>query len=329
MALRLEEILGALPPDWPTLSIGELAAHPRPANRRFGARLDTSVVLRAVAITLVVATHAGLAEIKGGAHLLLAVAGFNFARFQLAAAGGRSVRLGRSIAAVALPSVAWIAALVLTTDGDHGWTNLALVHNHTGPAHHDERWHYWFVEVLVQLLVVLAIVFAIPAVRRLEDRHRFGFPFLLATAGVVAVRLDTLGLAGIADRLYRPQTLFWLFALGWAAARARTAAQRWAVTALALVALWGFFDSTSREAIVATGVMLLTWCPSLTVPRWLATPLSTVAGASLFVYLTHWEIYPWVGEHATPVVAVMASLAVGIAVARVEMVPWTRTMIRT
>ena len=39
----------------------------------------------AVAILLVVVSHADLAQLQGGAHVLLAVAGYNLARFQLGA----------------------------------------------------------------------------------------------------------------------------------------------------------------------------------------------------------------------------------------------------
>ena len=56
----------------------------RPDGRRIRlAALDTSVALRAVAILLIVGSHAGVFELWGGAHILLAVAGFNFGRFCL------------------------------------------------------------------------------------------------------------------------------------------------------------------------------------------------------------------------------------------------------
>ena len=43
--------------------------------------MDTTIVLRAVAIVLIVLEHADVIKILGGAHILLAVAGFNFGRF--------------------------------------------------------------------------------------------------------------------------------------------------------------------------------------------------------------------------------------------------------
>ncbi len=96
LATRLGRRLGDLPHGWHTRTIRELAAddasRPRAATTRThrwpwhgrGVRTDSTVVLRALAILAIVATHANLVTIMGGAHLLLAVAGFNFARFQLA-----------------------------------------------------------------------------------------------------------------------------------------------------------------------------------------------------------------------------------------------------
>ncbi len=82
MSVRLERALGRLPADWQRLPLRELEAMPKPARRWWpwwGATLETSVALRAVAILLIVGSHAGLFELWGGAHLLLGIAGYNFA----------------------------------------------------------------------------------------------------------------------------------------------------------------------------------------------------------------------------------------------------------
>jgi hypothetical protein len=52
--------------------------------------------------------------------------------------------------------------------------------------------------------------------------------------------------------------------------------------------------------------------PSLRLPRRLVGPVTTLASASLFIYLTHWLVYPrW--QDTVPVLATVLSLAVGIA----------------
>jgi hypothetical protein len=59
------------------------------------------------------------------------------------------------------------------------------------------------------------------------------------------------------------------------------------------------------------GVALLAWLPSVRVPRVLGRALTALAGASLFVYLTHWQVYPHL-EVDHPLLATLASFAVGI-----------------
>jgi hypothetical protein len=48
------------------------------------------------------------------------------------------------------------------------------------------------------------------------------------------------------------------------------------------------------------------------VPAFLAGALGTVASASMFVYLTHWAVYPPI-EEVSPPLAIAASFAVGLA----------------
>lgn len=143
--------------------------HLQPRRRAFPA-LETAVVRRALAIILVVAAHIGLFSILGGAHLLLIFAGRSFARFALADVGaGTSRRILRSATRFAVPAMLWLALPVPFT-GDVGVANVLLVNNYlqTSPA-----WGYWFIEVLVQMLLVLAI----PAVQRLERRHGLPSPW--------------------------------------------------------------------------------------------------------------------------------------------------------
>ena len=62
--------------------------------------------------------------------------------------------------------------------GGYGLPTLALVNGYLGPASHREgRWHYWFIEVVVQVLLLTTLLLAIGPVRRLERRFAYGFPW--------------------------------------------------------------------------------------------------------------------------------------------------------
>ena len=245
-SLRLEDALGALPPDWhvtPVAALQQLADQHASARRRetrargrrgttAGAALDallralrpapveTGIVLRAVAIVLIVATHAHLTATPGMAHVLMAVAGFNFARFQLS--GERRERARRHLVALArvvVPTVAAVAVGLVVTD-HYALYNLLLLNAVLGPPTWSPTWHFWFVEMLVYILVGVTALLATPWGDRAARRWPLGLPAALLGLGLLT-RFDLID-AG----LVHPQPVLWLFALGWAAAVARSAAER-------------------------------------------------------------------------------------------------------
>lgn len=314
MSLRLERALGHLPADWQRMSLRELRGLPAPAPRRWklwNSTLETSVALRAVAILLIVGSHAELFELWGGAHILLGAAGYNFGRFCLTPLP-RKVRirhLRTTIAWIAVPSVLWIAFASLITD-DYYASNLLLANKILGPHDSMTAGRLWFVEVLVWTLIALAVLFCIPAMDRLERRT----PFTLAMGflGVgLAVRYDVLGITMGDDAMFS-LLAFWFFAAGWAAAKATSAWQRAAVTAVLVVGLFGYFDEPSRHLMVLTGLALLIWVPAIRCPAGVAVVAGVIAEASLYVYLTHYQVYPLFGSHE--LVGVVAAVVVGVSV---------------
>jgi hypothetical protein len=320
-SIRLEHALGHLPADWHTRSIAELCSPPgrtaseegKPPTSRKRRSLDTSVAIRAVAIVLIVGTHAALFAIAGGAHLLVAVAGFNFARFHLteAARGARVRHAGRSIARIVVPSVAVIGVLFLVTD-DYGVLNVLLVNGLLASGAGGDGWNFWFVEALAYILVAVTALLAIPAVDRFERRYPLLLPLGLAAVGLI-VRYDLLDLR-THFQLPSAVRVFWLFAFGWAAAKAVTVPQRLLVSLAVVATVPGFFADPPREAVVLVGFLLLAWLPAVPSLAVLNRIAGVLASASLYIYLVHWQVYPpLVGR--SPLLATVACLAVGIVVA--------------
>jgi len=307
-AMRLERILGSLPPQWTSRTVAELEAAGRADTRRRRPVIDTGVALRAIAILLVVGSHAGLFELWGGAHILLAIAGFNFARFGLGRIPRRD-RLGRTLgtaAWIAIPSIIWIAVVMIFTD-DYGPTNLVLLQKVLGPSDSMTAGRMWFIEALVWMLVAVAAACFIPAVDRLERHWPFAFAMGFLFLGLV-LRYDIAGLE-MGREAWFGLLAFWFFAVGWAAAKADTVWQRAVVSVVALLALYGYFGSGQREALVGAGLMLLIWLPALRCPTPLAVTAGVIAEASLYTYLTHFQIYP---VFDAPLAGVIASLLVGV-----------------
>jgi hypothetical protein len=266
------------------------------------------VALRAAAVALIVASHTVLVDVRGGAHLLLGLAGYNYARFVLPVAPGRPrvLQALRGTAAFAVPAVLWLALVVALTD-EYSMSVFGVTFS--GVPGDDPAWRYWFVEVLL-VVVLLAVAVSGPRMLgALERRAPVGFALGLLAIAVAAreVMLDP------AD----PRPLFtvasgaWVFCLGWLIAVTASRGRRLLVSALVVALIVPFFPGTTRDLVVAGGLLLLIWVPQVRVPRWTAIVLTAVSGASLTIYLTHWQVYPPFDRW--PAVAAVVAMGVGVA----------------
>jgi hypothetical protein len=203
--------------------------------------------------------------------------------------------------------VAWAAIALLITD-DYAPTNLLLANKFLGPHDSMTAGRLWFVEVLVWILVALALLCWLPAFDRWERQRPFTVAVTFLAVGL-ALRYDILGMHLGRDAWFT-MLAFWFFAVGWAAAKASTALQRAAVTIVFIISLHGYFDRTERELLVLAGFALLIWLPALRCPPVATVVAGVIAEASLYIYLTHFQVYPLFGGH--PLLGVIASVVVGV-----------------
>jgi hypothetical protein len=325
LATRLSDHFpDGLPAGWHTRSVAELERLATPdatpdatRTRPRRVRLDTTVALRALAILFVVASHVDLVALEGGAHLLLAIAGFNFARFQLSAPGGPRSRLRHGLSGLAqlvVPSILWVAGVAVLL-GAYNLTTTLFVRELVDGSEWDDQWQLWFLESLVWITAGALALTCLPVLHRLERRTPFRFALVVLAVAAVA-RFAEVGLRAGPTQRYTTLVVAFFFVLGWLGARATTTPQRLLVSALAAALTIGFFGQPHREAIVLGGFLLMLWLPHLTMPPLLARAAGVLAGASLFIYLTHWQVYPPLEDSGHQWLALAASLCVGIAYAR-------------
>ena len=297
-----------MPADWPLRPIRSLATADPPAPRRF-ASVDTTIVLRALAILAIVGSHTHVVHLLGGAHVLLGVAGYNFARFAASAPTARETwrRVGGTVARIAVPTFVWVAAVGLLA-GTYSPANLVMANWLFGSDTWSSTWRLWFLEALAWTLVAFAALLSVPAVRRLYARMPFAVAAGLAALGALA-RLDVFDLTSPPGRGTAPAVL-WLVAIGWAAQVASTRRQRLVLSAIVVATLPGFMDDPVREATIAAGLLLVVWVRTVPVPRPVVPVLAVLASASLFIYLTHFEVY-----RATDVPLVNLALGLGVGLA--------------
>jgi acyl-CoA synthetase (AMP-forming)/AMP-acid ligase II len=320
LSIHIEQVLGTLPPDWPVAPIADLATdrvasssggEGAPRGRRLR-QLDTSVLLRAVAIVLVVGTHVQLFGLPGGAHMLLGVAGYNFARFRLTTAGRTERVRGilRSLGRIVAATVPWIVLVMLVSD-QYTVANVFLLNNVVGTDTDRNTWHFWFIEDLVYVTVAATVLLSLGTVDRWERRLPLALPVAVMAVGLVA-RYQLL--PGV--ELHKTVANAWLFATGWAAAKSASSAQRLAVTLAVVATVPGFFGDPVRESVVIAGLVVLTWVPAVPATRWLTVAAAALASASLFIYLVHWQVYGPLRDVSRPLAAA-ASIAAGLLYAAV------------
>ncbi|MGA4670150.1 AMP-binding protein [Propionibacteriaceae bacterium Y1923] len=322
----LTDLLGDLPADWHHRRLDDLvrAAAPAGAGPQPGARrtrpVETSVVLRALAVVMIAGSHAHLFRLPGGAHALLAVAGYSAGMFGLSLATTRLRwrSTGRLLLGIAIPTMA-VAAFGMVT-GRYGIANLLLANWATGDVNRLQRNELWFVDALVLCLLVTTALLSVPALRRGWQSHPWQVAFGLLLVGLVA-RFTILGLFEGTLRGIMP-TVFFLFAAGLALSRATTVNQRLLTLAAAAVGVVDFFPGDAlRNGLILAGITALALLARVPVPTRLVTPVTVLAAASLHIYLVQFHILDWLGR---PLLGTCVSLAAGVLLWRLTARPTQR-----
>ncbi len=278
--------------------------------------VETGVAIRALAILAIMAQHFELLNVLGGAHVLLAAAGFNFSRFTLGTISRwDSARpIMPILARIMIPTTVWVL-LVSLLKGSLDWSVVTYV-SHLDP---ESSGGYWFIEVLVQILVVAGLVFSISRVRAVQRVS----PYLFAVGAMTLALFMRYGIEAIwstDDLGFKVLHMsLWLFTIGWVAEQSRMWWQRLALTLITLLTVPGFFDSTSRTLVILAGVVALIWLPTVLVPAPLHRVLGAIGGASLYLYLVHFQVNTALGVEK-PVLKMLVALAFGIVGAAV----WSR-----
>ncbi|MGI1662948.1 AMP-binding protein [Palleronia sp. KMU-117] len=287
VSLELESLLGHLPENWANMSISELNAH-SPVTRWF-VPLDTPTLVRALSIMLIVAGHFDALNYGGGgAYALFVVAGLSFSMFTLP----QVLRVG-NVAAIQVLAIR-IALLTLcytllnlAVTGYGEWPAFLFIGSWISPTVEGSA---WFIEVYLQLLCILMVVLSFPDVRRTIQSNPFR---AFVTAAAISV-----GVAAMSDalvdthHLYRrlPHLLAWVFLTGVAAGLASSTLERGIVSAVLLLGVWQFGNyEMIKPGYFVFAALALIWVPHIPMPRTVSMALRFIAGASLMIYLSHFQ----------------------------------------
>jgi hypothetical protein len=290
-AMELEALLGWLPVGWEKLSIRELARERR-EKRSFWTRVDSSVLLRAISIVAVVAGHLELPDLKGSVRALFVVSGMSFGRYLVpqVLATGRVNPILRLATKIAVPTVLY-ALVVNLIFHRPWWPGMFLANNLVSPLVEQGGIGFWFIDVLLQSFLLLALLLSIAPVRRAlaAEPFRFALGATVVLAGVSWLGSQLWDTTRLSDRV--PHHYLGAMCLGWAIVHATTPRRKLLVVAAMLLTFaapaW-HSDTPLVFPFVATIFLLL--LPQVALPLRAGRLVQWIAGASLYIYLMDHQV---------------------------------------
>ncbi|WP_157694144.1 AMP-binding protein [Hydrogenophaga crassostreae] len=321
-SLAFEQRFGQLPNSWEQLSATELQRHVGVSEKSIWRRLESVTLGRAFFMICIVALHTNAfiySSNWGAAYFLVLLAGYSVARWQLPEiirTGSVRTLLG-TVRYVAIPAVIMVAVMQVLTRRFEIMP-LLLISNFLDP-HTLKGFLFYFIEFYIQLLLLAALLFSFAFVR---DAFRVR-PMLSAVALFVAVvAIDrTIESFWNTDYNYHrvPWHYAWPFALGMVLAAAndmRTRALAMALSIGSVLVVWGL---TSAAFYVAVGCAIVLFVRAFVVPAPAKVIVAEVAAASMFIYLSHYQVIVIVGkvfgEHK-PWLELILAVGVGIFLTR-------------
>lgn len=295
-SIVVEEQLGHLPDRWEELTLAELEALPR-KEQRYGLKwlrwhdIEMTTIVRALAIVAVVCVHLlPHGSYAGGAELLMALAGLNIGKNSLSdlVAGYPFRPLKIFLIRVIVPYFILLAVYFPLHPEKFRFDAFLLIGNLHDVYRGDMLSVYWFLEAFSQVLLLIALLFSIPPLRRFAQQQPqlFGWCLLVASLLLKWIFFPYFGHARGFNRT--PDAVLYLIAFGWLYAVLRSRGMQLlliAVTVIASQLTWGLNDT--HPIFLGVGFLLILFVPKLRLPRPISWPLTAISLASMYIYLTH------------------------------------------
>ncbi len=334
LSLELAEVLGQMPEDWADRSISELEAERREQTKTASAAPD--ILLRVVAMLGAVFSHVFVSEnyveslgyiFSGSATLMLLISGLSFARFNWSEDPWQTLRSTTRFLTTIMPPALLLIILICVRSRTIDWPLILFVGNLTDPTPPKSFIGVWYIQLLLQFVLLTTLMGFIPGLTRFSFRHSFGFAISLVIAGLAAFLVFTVARpAAYADYFYLPQYYFWIFAMGWLFATVQTPEQRLAAFAIllgsivAVIAADVIYSVPSFRDIfwlwLSLGGAYLLMRINVRLPMLAYRVLVVLARSMLFVFLFHWPIASHLPINSPALrIALGALLSVGLWIA--------------
>lgn len=322
-SLAYEDRFGPLPKGWESLTTAELERQAAVSPKSFWRQLESATLTRAFFMVCIVALHLDTFVYSpnwGAAYFLFMLAGYSVMRFQWLEISrtGKIDTIVATVARVAIPTIMVIVAMQLWAR-NFELKPLLLISNWFDSREYQVA-YYYFAEIYMQLLLVVGGLLLIPMARTwLEHRPM-----------TTCVALIALAMAGswLVDQVWDTNYLYhrtpiwylWTVALGMLIASVRDLKTRTIAMAIAIVTVVMHHGFTSASGYILGASALLLFWPEITVPAGLKLVVSEIAGSSMFMYLSHFQVKSLVTKvfHGpVPWLALLVAIGFGIVFGRI------------
>lgn len=295
------------------------------------AKLDVSILLRAISIFSIVAGHFHWLGIPGGAAYLIYLSGFNFILFTCPKVPNLVNKSDDFLPSefysryfsflwkLILPTLLYTVFLY-TFLGEFYVGGLLMISNFYGPMYANGL-TFWFLEVLIQIYLLFAILFYVNKkffIFKFYPYRTMLISFLFFYIFSVVCRLiwDT---SDLLDRL--PHLMIYMFFGGALSALSKTNKQKMLTTIAVSIILVDLllFGWNSRILFLYCGAVITIWARFIMVPYFIKKIVTLCALSSLFIYLTHFQSLSLIQKFdndISPAYEVLFAFVVGIIIAK-------------
>jgi acyl-CoA synthetase (AMP-forming)/AMP-acid ligase II len=322
-SLGFEDRFGPLPSGWESLTVAQLE-HGRSANGAgFWRRLESATLTRAFFMICIVALHLDTFVYSnnwGAAYFLFMLCGYSVMRFQwpeISRTGKVGTIFGTALR-VAIPTFLVVVAMQL-------WARTfelkppLLISNWFDSREYQVA-YYYFAEIYIQLLLVIAALLSLPTLREALRKQ----PMLSCTALIIFATALSWEVERVWDTSYlyhrTPIWYLWTIGAGMLMACARDVKSRVLAMAIVTVATVMHHGVTSASGYILGGAALLLFWPEISVPSRVKMIVSEVAASSMFMYLSHFQVKSLIirlFHGPMPWLALFTAIGFGIIFARV------------
>jgi acyl-CoA synthetase (AMP-forming)/AMP-acid ligase II len=284
LSMMLEKYLGHLPHNWDQLSINDLEKNKSNTTHRFS-HIETASFLRALAILFIVGTHAGVEILGGGTLLLFFLVGYNFSRFKSTEIIENKIwSTSWSYIKLVLVPYYLLAAVYLTWNKSFE-PDVLLLYANLLEAKITVIFPFWFVQVLVQCLVLIALLFSLSYTRNALKKNPWLFSFsaliiLIFIRAFYPYIWDTSHLNNLVP--LRFMAILWL---GWCFNYADTTSRKILLILSAIIFTLIDTGLQIQSAWLIIGSISMAFIPYIIAPHMIKHIIQIVASATFYIFV--------------------------------------------